>query len=317
MNRFGSVIRQAAFLAGEEDRRRMLAEYLDSLSPEDRDAVCLFLTAPAATRRIQLKALRRRVEEHVAPELFQLSHAFTGDLAETIALLWPNTARANRPVAPAELLQGLRQTGPLDLPQRLSSWLSGCDVPGRHAIVRIATGTLRNPVPATTLEPLLAARGITRRPMACDRYQPAQADLFGLPQAPIPQPGEIDAVLLYVEQGRTHPPTVLCTFGAWQGNQLVPVARLDAGPFSEEIRTFASRHTGRRFGPTREVSHAAGTSMIATIAYDAFEPAARRRAGFLLKAPRILALSPGASPDDAGDIDALTSLLPSPRANGY
>lgn len=317
MNRFGSVIRQAAFLAAEEDRRRVLADYLDSLSSEDRDAVCLFLTVPAATRRTQLKALRRRVEEHVAPALFQLSHAFTGDLAETIALLWPKTPAANRPVGPAELLQGLRQTGPLDLPQRLSSWLSGCDVPGRHAIVRIATGTLRNPVPASTLEHVLASRGIALRLMDSDADLPAQADLFGLSHPPIPVPGEIDAVLLYVEQGRTHPPTVLCTFGAWQGNDLVPVARLDAGAFSEQIRSFASRHTGRRFGPTREVSHAPGATMIATLAYEALQPAARRRAGFVLKAPRILALSPAASPDDAGDLDTLTSLLPLPPANGY
>jgi|GEM_PF-2884353 len=317
MNRFGSVIRQISFLTGEEDRRRVLAGYIDSLSPEDRDAVCLFLTARAATRRIPLKTLRRLVEEQMVPGLFQLSHAFTGDLAETIALLWPDKPGANRPIAPAGLLDGLRQTGPLELPQRLSSWLSGCDAPGRHAIIRIATGTLRNPVPASTLELVLAARGIVLRPMASSPAAPTQADLFALPQTSILQPGEIDAVLLYVEQGRTHPPTVLCTFGAWQGNDLVPIARLDAGPFCEEIRSFASRHTGRRFGPTHEVSHTPGTTMIATIAFEALEPASRRRTGFVLKAPRILSLAPGASPDDAGDFDALTSLLPLPPANGY
>lgn len=317
MNRFGSVIRQMAFLASEEDRRRVLAGYIDSLSPEDRDAVCLFLTTPAATRRTQLKTLRGLVEEQMVPGLFQLSHAFTGDLAETIALLWPDTPGANRPIAPAGLLQGLRQTGPLDLPQRLSSWLSGCDTPGRHAIIRIATGTLRKSVPSSTLEHVLAARGIALRLAASGTALPAQPDLFGLPHPPIPQPGEIDAVLLYVEQGRAHPPAVLCTFAAWQGNDLVPIARLDAGPFSEEIRSFASRHTERRFGPTREVSHTPGTTMIATIAFEALEPASRRRAGFVLKAPTIISLAPRASADDAGDLDALTSLLPLPPATGY
>jgi hypothetical protein len=317
MNRFGAIIRQIAFLSDEADRQRTLAVYLDSLSTGDRQAVCTFLTAPTATRRTQLKSLRRLLEERVGPELFQLSHAFTGDVAETIALLWPTHAGANRPVTPEELMEGLKTTGPLDIQARLASWLSGCDTPGRHAILRIATGTLRNPVPHEVLLPVLTARGLAPAPVTTVAHEEAQADLFAPPQETPLVPGEVDAVLLYIEQARTRPPTVLCTFAVWSGNSLVPIARMDAGSFAGEIASWAARHTERRFGPTREVSHAAGDALIATIAFDGVEPATRRRAGFVLRAPRILSLTQEASAEDAGDLDGLTSGLPAPPPHGY
>lgn len=317
MNRFGAMLRQVTFLSDEADRQRTLAAYLDSLSPGDRDAVCTFLTSPTATRRTQLKTVRRLLEERVGSELFRLSHAFTGDLAETIALLWPTHAGANRPVTPEDLMEGLLQTAPLDMQARLASWLSASDTPGRHAILRIVTGTLRNPVPPEVLLPVLLARGLAPAAPVTLAHAGAQADLFAPPQEPQLVPGEVDAVLLYIEQARTRPPTVFCTFAVWSGNDLVPIARMDAGTFAEHIASWAARHTERRFGPTREVSHAAGGALVATIAFDGIEPATRRRAGFALKAPRILSLTQDGSADDAGDLDALTSGLPAPPPNGY
>lgn len=317
MNNFGAMLRQVGFLSCEEDRQRVLAAYLDSLTVDDREAACTFLVAPAMTRRTQLRSLRRYLEERMTPGLFELSHAFAGDLGETMALLWPREPGANRPVGPAELLEGLKQTGPLEIQARLAAWLSGCDTPGRHAIIRIVTGTLRNPVPITTLTPILAAHGV-QVPTSVPRDADAlQTDLFGPSHTASIPPGEIDAVLLYVEQGRTHPPILLCTFAAWSGSELVPIARVDAGSFSEQVRDFVARHTTRRFGPTREVSHDADTALVASIAYETVEPATRRRAGLTLKAPALLSVRPNASANDAGDLDALTSLLPPAPSHGY
>ena len=310
MNSFGATIRYLNSLTSEADRRLVLTRYLASLSREDLEAVLVFLTRPSMTKRTQLRSLRRLAEGHTGERLFTLSHAFTGDLAETISLLWPQQPGANRPVSPAELREALKLTGPLDVHARLPAWLSGCDPAGRHAIIRIVTGTLRDPVPQETLLAVLEERGLPPPPSRQQAPPATQADLFAPPQAASIPPGEIDAVLLYVEQDRSVSSAIMCTFGAWLNDELVPVARLAAGAFQAEIAAHASRHTIRRFGPTREISREPGTALLATITYGGMEAASRRKAGLVLTSPQLASVTKPAAASDADDLDLLTSRLP-------
>ena len=316
MNRFGDMLRQVEATADAGDRRRIFHAYLDSLPIDDLEAVASFLSPKPGPGPFPTRKLRTLLEENWGKDLFSLSQTYVGNLAETIALLWPASPGSNRPISPSELAMALRTTGQMDLQSRISHWLSGADVAGRHAIVRILSGTLRNPLPAELLAESFPFKGVSLQPAAQARVPGIQGELFA--PAPITNtgPGEIDAVLIYVERPRTRTQGLLCTFGLWSAPGLVPVARLQAGDFTPTIEAFTAGHTTRRFGPTHEVAHDAIAALVATIAFEGIDGANRNRAGITLRAPRLVSVTTPASAQDADDIASLTSRLPTPIARG-
>ena len=71
-------------------------------------------------------------------------------------------------------------------------------------------------------------------------------------------PHTIDAVLIYAQPGSGKRASLLTdyTFGLWDGDELVPVAKAYSGLTNEEIAEmdrWIRRHTVERFGPVRHV----------------------------------------------------------------
>jgi ATP-dependent DNA ligase len=317
MNRFGNMLRQLEAMTDNEDRQHLLVSYLDSLPEDDLRAVASFLSTHQARGPFPARKLRTMLEQHWGKDLFSISHAYVGNLAETISLLWPQHAGANRPVTPAELSHGLHTAGSLELPARISHWLSGADTAGRHAIVRIVTGTLRKPVPEDLLAAVFPRKGVHLPARPAAQEPGTQAELFSSSTIENTSPGQTEAALLYVERSRAGSPRLICTFGLWSGSRLVPVARLEAGEFSAIVETFLARHTTRRFGPTHEVSHDDGIALVATIEFAGIDASNRNRAGITLRTPRLVALTTPATAQDADDIAGLTSRLPTAGSRVY
>ena len=75
--------------------------------------------------------------------LFEMSYNYVGDLAETVALLWPQPDEAV-PEEPApslsEVVAGLSETGKARLPAMLAGWLDRLDENGRWALLKLITG---------------------------------------------------------------------------------------------------------------------------------------------------------------------------------
>jgi DNA ligase 1 len=97
------------------------------------------------------------------------------------------------------------------------------------------------------------------------------------------------AVLLYVQFSHaiTGGRRVEATFGVWNGEQLVPVAKTNAG-FSEQdladIEAFAKDHTRERFGPVRSLT----PELVFRVAYDDVSPSTRHKSGLLLEHPHVV-----------------------------
>lgn len=116
------------------------------------------------------------------------------------------------------------------------------------------------------------------------------------------EPFTIDAVLIYVESGRTRA-TSEYTFGVWDGDDLVPIARADvepAAPFLDVIDEFIRNHTVDRFGPVRAIEPV----LVFRLGFDDIRPSPRRRSGYMLRNPRVLQLLE----KDASDAHSLDSL---------
>ncbi len=136
-----------------------LRRYFRIASDPDRGWGVALLAGALAPRRLARRALQTLAAERIDPTLFALSQEHVGDLAETLALIWP--APASPPEPPpnlSEVLRGL-DAAPACLPERLAGWLDRLDAPARRALLRLVTGGPRAGLPTSVLKQALAAHG--------------------------------------------------------------------------------------------------------------------------------------------------------------
>src|SRR5207237_4001931 len=83
-----------------------------------------------------------------------------GDLAETVSLIWPETAGAGGHVPSlAEIVEQLKATSRNEVGSLLEPWLDALDPTGRWALLKLVTGSLRIGVSARLAKTALAQWG--------------------------------------------------------------------------------------------------------------------------------------------------------------
>jgi len=102
-------------------------------------------------------------------------------------------------------------------------------------------------------------------------------------------PLTIDAVLLYAQSGSGRRSTLYTdyTFGVWQDDALVPVAKAYSGLDDAEILEldrWIRAHTVERFGPVRSVE----AMQVFELGFEAVNRSARHKSGIAVRFPRIL-----------------------------
>lgn len=102
-------------------------------------------------------------------------------------------------------------------------------------------------------------------------------------------PLTIDAVLLYAQSGHGRRSTLYTdyTFGLWDGDALVPVAKAYSGLDDREILKldkWIRAHTLERFGPVRSVAAA----QVFELGFEAVNASQRHKSGVAVRFPRIL-----------------------------
>ncbi len=102
-------------------------------------------------------------------------------------------------------------------------------------------------------------------------------------------PLTIDAVLLYAQSGHGRRSTLYTdyTFGVWDGETLVPIAKAYSGLDDKEIMKLDSwirAHTIERFGPVRSVQ----AHQVFELGFEAVNASKRHKSGIAVRFPRIL-----------------------------
>ncbi|MET0807591.1 MAG: ATP-dependent DNA ligase, partial [Pseudoxanthomonas sp.] len=102
-------------------------------------------------------------------------------------------------------------------------------------------------------------------------------------------PLTIDAVLLYAQSGHGRRSTLYTdyTFGVWDGETLVPVAKAYSGLDDKEILSLDSwirANTLERFGPVRSVK----AHHVFELGFEAVNVSKRHKSGIAVRFPRIL-----------------------------
>mgnify|MGYP001256342853 CR=1 FL=1 len=296
MNRLAALILRLETLNDDGMKAAFVGDYLRETSEPDRTLARDLLAGALKLRPTKLALVRGLAETRTDPKLFALAQAYTGDVAETIALTWAAGRRANRDPAPSEIVDALATLGRSELPKRIEAWLDACDESGRYVLIKLITGTLR----------------IGRARESDKARAPATQDELFRSTAKKDNSGTISAILLYAERinARARISPLRCTFGVWDGERLAPVGRCDVAPTDAgAIERFIAEHTTARFGPVREVRHDRDTALIAELTFAAIAPAPRRKAGLTLRALRFQRMIEGAAPSDAATLVALEAKL--------
>jgi DNA ligase-1 len=102
-------------------------------------------------------------------------------------------------------------------------------------------------------------------------------------------PYTIDAVLIYAQPGSGRRASLLTdyTFGVWDGETLVPIAKAYSGLSNEEIAEvdrWIRRHTLERFGPVRHVEPV----HVFELGFEGIARSGRHRSGIAVRFPRML-----------------------------
>jgi DNA ligase-1 len=131
-------------------------------------------------------------------------------------------------------------------------------------------------------------------------------------------PFVVDAVLMYAQRGHGKRSSFYSdyTFGVWTarsaGEELVPVGKAYFGFTDTElakIDKFVRANTVSRFGPVREVVHAADRGLVFEVAFEGLQRSTRHRSGIAMRFPRISRLRWDKLPRDADRLEALEALL--------
>jgi DNA ligase-1 len=123
-------------------------------------------------------------------------------------------------------------------------------------------------------------------------------------------PFTIDAVLIYAQPGSGKRASLLTdyTFGVWDGDRLVPIAKAYSGLSNDEIAEmdrWIRRHTIERFGPVRHVEPV----HVFELGFEAIARSSRHQSGIAVRFPRMLRWRTDKNAADADTLDSVRELL--------
>ncbi|HEY1794753.1 MAG TPA: cisplatin damage response ATP-dependent DNA ligase [Stellaceae bacterium] len=196
MDRFAALIDALLFTPSRNGKLRLMAEYFATVPDPERGWALAALTGELVFAEAKPGQVRALAMSRVDPELFGWSYDFVGDLAETVALIWPqepSPVSGVRPEPPSpaggrgddetkplsrsrermgaavkpwegegsaltlsEIVATLQLATRAEVGAHLAGWLDRLDATGRWALLKLVTGALRIGVSARLAKTALA-----------------------------------------------------------------------------------------------------------------------------------------------------------------
>jgi DNA ligase 1 len=141
---FAALLERLVFTPGRLAKLALLRDWFAHQPDPDRGIGLAALTEELVFTAAKPWLIRDLAVARTDPVLFALSHDYVGDLAETVALIWPARAGVNAPPPSlAEVVEALELTPKGELPGLIAGWLDALDASGRLALIKLITGGLR------------------------------------------------------------------------------------------------------------------------------------------------------------------------------
>lgn len=195
MNRFAALIDRLGYEPRRNAKLRLMTDYFRDTPDPERGWALAALTGALSFRHAKPGLIKGLIAERSDPVLFALSYDYVGDLAETVALMWPTQSGANEIPHLSDIVAGLNESTKADLPRRLATWLDALDETGRWALLKLITGAMRIGASARLAKTAVARLG-TLTPdeieLIWHGLSPPYLDLFAWAEGTGPKPDTVN-----------------------------------------------------------------------------------------------------------------------------
>ena len=148
MRAFSQLLDDLVYTRSRNTKLKLIGDYLRQTPDPDRGYGLAALTGSLDIPSVKHAAVRAIAEERVDPVLLYMSRDYVGDMAETVALLWPTSASGvletdDATIRISGVIERLRTVSRLEAHRALATMLDHLDSSGRFALLKLATGELR------------------------------------------------------------------------------------------------------------------------------------------------------------------------------
>jgi DNA ligase-1 len=142
---FADLLERLVFTPGRNAKLALLRRWFATQPDPDRGVGLAAIAGDLSFTTAKPSLVRDLVAGRTDPVLLALSHDYVGDLAETVALIWPEPdPRPNRqPPDLSEVVETLELANKAEVPRIIAEWLDVLDAGGRLALIKLVTGGLR------------------------------------------------------------------------------------------------------------------------------------------------------------------------------
>lgn len=143
MQAFSQLLDSLIYTRSRNAKLDLIGAYLKTAPDPDRGWALAALTGELSLPAVQPSIIRALVAERVDPVLFGLSYDYVGDLAETVALIWPGAETPAAPPRLSEVVNELQLMTRAQAPAVMTRLLDRLDANARFALLKLATGGMR------------------------------------------------------------------------------------------------------------------------------------------------------------------------------
>ena len=143
MRAYAALLDRLSLTPARNAKLRLVRDYLKAAPDPERGWALASLTGDLSFDAAKPNMIRKLIEARMDPVLFRWSYDFVGDLAETVALTWPERHGANRQPELDEVVDALRASHRHATPALIEGWLDALDAEGRWALLKLLTRELR------------------------------------------------------------------------------------------------------------------------------------------------------------------------------
>ncbi|MFO1023794.1 MAG: cisplatin damage response ATP-dependent DNA ligase [Acetobacteraceae bacterium] len=156
---FADLLERLVFTPSRNAKIALLQRYFATQPDPDRGFGLAAITGELSFTAAKPNLIRDLAASRVDPVLFDWSYDYVGDLAETVALIWPAQAEHGDPPALVEVVEVLETAAKAELPRIVAGWLDSIDASSRLALLKLITGGLRVGASARLAKIALAEMG--------------------------------------------------------------------------------------------------------------------------------------------------------------
>src|SRR5688572_6444507 len=143
MQAFAALLDRLVLTPSRNGKIRLLVDHFRAVPDPERGYALAAITGDLSIASVKPAMLRGLAVERVDEVLFGYSYDYVGDLAETIALVWPQKDGGGEVPLLSEVVETLHGASRLEGPRLVERWLDRLDATGRYALLKLVTGELR------------------------------------------------------------------------------------------------------------------------------------------------------------------------------